>query len=98
MDFGLYEEKQCRHCDDNKYRLNEVAHFMEEVLKQLYIKENPVNEDILDHCLSEMCYYLNVKLPTQTLQVVRKIRMTDYLSEWKNQNNNFLNTLVKKEG
>lgn len=97
--YEVFEEKYCQHCEYKKYKIDEVTHFMEEVVKQLYTKEGALNEDILDHCLSEICHCLSLKIPNQMLQVVRKNRTsTDYLSEWKSRNNIFLNTLVKKEG
>ncbi|HEY3527497.1 MAG TPA: hypothetical protein VGK47_14975 [Nitrososphaeraceae archaeon] len=94
----ICEENFCYHCHDKQYKLSEVKHFMEEVVKQVYVKDSQIDEEVLDNCLSEICHYLSIKLPNQMPQIVRKSGTVEYLSEWKDYNNNFLNTLVKKEG
>ena len=79
----------------NGYKLEQAAHFMEEIVKQLYMKE-PLNLEILDHCIAEICHYLNVKLGVGSLQIVRKKEIS-YISDWMEHNNKFLKSLITKE-
>lgn len=94
----MYHEEYkafCPECDENKYRLKEAAHFMEEIVKQLYMKE-PLDMEKLDDCISEICHYLNVKLGIESLQIVRKKEIS-YISDWMQDSNQFLKSLITKE-
>lgn len=93
---GYYDynkEINCHYCEEKQHKINEAKHFMEEIVKQLYMK-GPLDIEILDHCVSEICHYLDVRLGIESLQIERK-KTIPYISDWIQENNNFLNTLVK---
>ena len=87
--YDFYEEERyCYDCHDKQHRLSEITSFMEEVVRQVYSKNDQINEEILDHCISEICHYLKIKLPKDMPSVCRKNRITG------NFQNTNLNTFI----
>ena len=60
----------CRQCEENWQKIDDAAHFLQEVVKQLYSTKD-LDVDILEHCLDEMCHILNVKMCPGDIQIER---------------------------
>ena len=97
----LYDEPQaeyeCFECMEKENRIDDVKYWFRAVLDQLYGMEE-FNKENLERYLEELSGYLNMKIPSTDLSVVRKNRtvdMTPMLDAWKNTNNQYLKSLVQ---
>lgn len=97
----LYEEPQaeyeCFQCNEKSNRLDDIKYWFRAVLDQLYGMEK-FNAEDLQLYLEEMSAYLDMKIPSHDLVVVRKgctVDMTPILDIWKTTSNEYLKSLVK---
>jgi hypothetical protein len=65
------DEFKCRKCEEKEERLEQAGSFLKEVIEQIYSKK-ALDNAILEHCLDELCAYLDVQAKIGELQIERK--------------------------
>jgi hypothetical protein len=91
------EEEDCFDCCEKENRLGDVKYWFRAVLDQLYGKEE-FNSEELERYLEELGGYLDMKVPSTQLSVVRKdrtVEMAPMLDAWKQASVQYLKNLAK---
>ncbi len=92
LEYPCTPDKYCSDCDDKQAILDDTIEFMEEIVKQLYSKER-LDTNILDHCIENLCYKLNVKPASGQLQIMRKRSAMYLISDLIEEQPEFLKSL-----
>jgi len=92
-DYDYVQEQECLGCENQKNKLVQSRFFLEEIVEQLYTRSS-FDKKKFDHCMEELCHYLNVKYEGKQLQFEKKKEIL-YISDWMNHNTQFLKQLVK---
>lgn len=98
----LYDEPpaECFDCMEKENRMDDIKYWFRAVLDQLFGLEE-FDAESLERYTEELAAYLDMKIPSQALAVVRKnrtvekISTTTVLEDWKQYNNQYLNNLAK---
>ncbi len=60
----------CKHCEEKEQTHDEIKHFFEEIVKQLYSADE-LDKSKLEHCMDEICFLLQIKMYPNDLNVDR---------------------------
>lgn len=94
---GYYDDApqhQCYECRQHEQTLDEAANFLEEIVKQLYIKQI-FDKEHFEFALQELGHLLKVAIPNADLNVLAKPTKIEYINHWIETNNTFLKNLAK---
>lgn len=65
-----YFQYECKHCDEKQEIIGEAGEWLEEIVKQVYSKDN-LDIHHFENCLDMLCHLLNVKMNTGDIQISR---------------------------
>jgi hypothetical protein len=94
----MYYEPSCEcfECMEKENRIDDIKYWFRAVLDQLFGLEE-FDAEQLERCTEELACYLDMKIPSQPLAVVRKNRMVDMapvLEAWKQSSIQYLQNLA----
>lgn len=88
---------ECFECSEKENRLDDVKYWFRAVLDQLFGVEE-FDAKSLERYTEELAAYLDMKIPSQALAVVRKnrtVEMAPMLDAWKSASVQYLKSLAK---
>lgn len=88
---------ECFECSEKENRLDDIKYWFRAVLDQLFGLEE-FDAESLERYAEELAAYLDMKIPSQPLAVVRKnrtVEMAPMLDAWKSASVQYLKSLAK---
>lgn len=95
MNLYNFEEPhyECYNCQHKDNQLDDIKYWLLAINEHLY-GQNELNEDLLEHCLTELAHIVGIKFSDQPLNIKRKqTTIVHLLDEWKEANNQYLKTV-----
>ena len=90
-------ENTCLDCEENEKTTRGIVYWFDVLLESIYSKES-LDEIEFEDCLDEIACHLNMKLPEEKMNLVRKEysnkNMNQVLDIWKTENKEYLKILA----
>jgi len=73
--------RACHNCEEQQQKYDELGEFLSELIEQLS-SEKELDLPIVEHCLDEMCYRLQVKLFKNSINIQRRKKTVELPVKW----------------
>ena len=76
-----YDTSVCFQCDENENKIKSTKDYLLGLIKQVY-SQDKFDKEIFEHCLEELCFALEIKIPATGANIERKKLPHEHIADW----------------